>query len=67
MAADAFAAEYLGAEYVAWALQECMDQWFAEQLCEDVPDDGQVLREYQMRIDHLSRQFGLDEEDEEED
>ena len=44
-----------------------MDQWFAEQLCEDVPDDGQVLREYQMRIDHLSRQFGLDEEDEEED
>ena len=67
LAAGAFAAEYLGAEYVAWALQECMDQWFAEQLCEDVPDDGQVLREYQMRIDHLSRQFGLDEEDEEED
>ena len=67
LAADAFAAEYLGAEYVAWALQECMDQWFAEQLCEDVPDDGQVLREYKMRINHLSRQFGLDEEDEEED
>ena len=67
LAADAFAAEYLGAEYVAWALQECMDQWFAEQLCEDDPDDGQVLREYQMRINHLSRQFGLDEEDEEED
>lgn len=68
LAADSFAAEYLGAEYVIWALQECMDQWFAEHIIydDDISDGRQVLGEYQMRIDHLSRQFGLDDEDEEE-
>ena len=65
--ADYFAAEYLGAVYVRWALQEAMEQRMTRDFrlgVEGEPVSQMALCEYQLRIDSISEQFGLYEEDE---
>ena len=68
LAADAFAVEYLGAWYVTLAMEDRTDQLAAEQLYyDDTVDFEPVIREYNMRIDHIAEQFGFYDEDEEDD
>lgn len=55
--ADAFAANYLGAELVAWALQESMEQRLATDLMCGVEEEDiskKALLEYQLRIDAIN-------------
>ena len=55
--ADAFAANYLGAEVVAWALQESMEQRLATDLMCGVEEEDiskKALLEYQLRIDAIN-------------
>lgn len=62
MEADSFVAEYLGAEYVVWALQNSMEERLAIDLMEGVHSDSRndlVLREYQLRIDAINERYGL--------
>ena len=65
--ADCFAAEYLGAENVRWALQETMEQRMTRDLffrVEMEPESKIALREFQLRIESVNERFGLSEEDE---
>lgn len=62
VAADSFAAEYLGAEYALLALQDSMEERFALDVMsgafnEDI--SAVALREYQLRIDALCSRFGI--------
>lgn len=62
--ADAFAANYLGAEVVAWALQEKMEQRMATDLAYGVEKEDlskKALLEYQLRIDAINDRFCLGE------
>lgn len=62
--ADAFAANYLGAEVVAWALQEKMERRLATDLMCGVEEEDisqKALLEYQLRIDAINDRFCLGE------
>ena len=62
--ADAFAANYLGAEVVAWALQEKMERRMATDLAYGVEKEDlskKALLEYQLRIDAINDRFCLGE------
>ena len=67
--ADSFAADYLGGEYVVWALQDSMEKRMAIDLMEGTHFDScndLTLHEYQLRIDIINERYGLglyDDED----
>lgn len=62
--ADAFAANYLGADAVVRALQESMERRMAADLVYGVEEEDisqKALLEYQLRIDAINDRFGLGE------
>lgn len=59
--ADSFAADYLGGEYVVWALQDSMESRLAINLMDGVYSDSALaLQEYQLRIDAINEHYGLE-------
>lgn len=67
VAADCFAAEYLGPEQVILVLQEAMGQRMTNDLFYGMAEDPiskMAIYEYQLRIDAVNERFGLLEEDE---
>lgn len=67
--ADRFAAEYLGALYSRWALQEALEQrqtWGMYSGDFSNTENELALREYQLRIDAMCVHFGLHEDEKEE-
>lgn len=60
--ADNFAVEYLGADYVAWALQDWIDERATIDLIFGVgadPISGVAIKEYQARIDAINERYNL--------